>query len=97
MMCDTGYKRFFSQYANEEIQIHVFKALRYPRGSHRGIQIVTDDGYVYCNIRKGMYGIPQAGLFAQELLGQQLSKVGYSQSKFFPACGHIKQEKHASR
>ncbi len=33
-------------------------------------EIVTDDGYVYCEIRKGMYGLPQAGLIAQELLKQ---------------------------
>ena len=33
-------------------------------------EIVTDDGYVYCKIRKGMYGLPQAGVMAQELLEQ---------------------------
>jgi hypothetical protein len=48
-------------------------------------EIVTDNSYVYCIIRKGMYGLPQAGLIAQELLEQQLSKVGYSQSKIIPA------------
>jgi hypothetical protein len=31
-----------------------------------------------------MYGLPQAGLIAQELLEQQLSNVGYSQSKIIP-------------
>ncbi len=46
--------------------------------------IVTDDSYVYCETRKGIYGLPQAGLIAQELLEQQLSKVGYSQSKIIP-------------
>ncbi len=44
-------------------------------------EIVTDDSYVYCKIRKEMYGLPQVGLIAQELLEQRLSKVGYSQSK----------------
>ncbi len=47
-------------------------------------EIVTDDSYVYCKKRKGMYGLPQAGLKAQELLEHQLSKVGYSQSKIIP-------------
>ena len=28
----------------------------------------TSDGFVYVEIRKGMYGLPQAGLLAQELL-----------------------------
>ncbi len=47
-------------------------------------EIVTDNSYVYFEIRKGMYGLPQAGLIAQELLEQQLSKVGYSQRKIIP-------------
>ena len=28
----------------------------------------TPDGYVYCEIHKGMYGLPQAGIIAQLLL-----------------------------
>ena len=28
----------------------------------------TSEGYIYVGIRKGMYGLPQAGLLAQELL-----------------------------
>jgi hypothetical protein len=47
-------------------------------------EIVTNNGYVYCKIRKGMDGLPQAGLIAQEFLEQRLSKVGYSQSKIIP-------------
>ncbi len=31
-------------------------------------EIVTDDSYVYCEIRKGTYGLPQARLIAQKLL-----------------------------
>ena len=44
----------------------------------------TKDGYVYVEIRKGMYGLPQAGLLAQELLEQRLGKQGYTQSKVTP-------------
>jgi len=47
-------------------------------------EIVTEDGYVYCEIRKGMYGLPQAGIIAQELLQERLAKVGYHQSKIVP-------------
>jgi hypothetical protein len=47
-------------------------------------EIVTEDGYVYCKIRKGMYGLPQAGIIAQELLQERLAKVGYHQSKIIP-------------
>jgi TfoX/Sxy family transcriptional regulator of competence genes len=46
--------------------------------------IVTEDGYVYCEIRKGMYGLPQAGIIAQLLLQERLAKVGYHQSKIIP-------------
>jgi hypothetical protein len=46
--------------------------------------IVTKEAYVYCKIRKGMYGLPQAGIIAQELLQERLAKVGYHQSKIIP-------------
>jgi hypothetical protein len=42
---------------------------------------VTKDGYVYVEIQKGMYRLPQAGILAQEVLEKQLNKHGYSQSK----------------
>ena len=29
---------------------------------------VTKDGYIYVKIHKGMYGLPQSGILAQELL-----------------------------
>jgi hypothetical protein len=48
------------------------------------LEIVTDNGYIYCGIQKGMYGLPQAGIIAQELLYECLAKVGYHQSKIIP-------------
>jgi hypothetical protein len=47
-------------------------------------EIVTKDGYVYYKIQRGMYGLPQAGIIAQELLQERLAKVGYHQSKIIP-------------
>ena len=47
-------------------------------------EIVTTDGYVYCEIRKGMYGLPQAGIIAQQLLEKRLAKLRYHQSKIIP-------------
>ncbi len=41
----------------------------------------TPDRYVYCEITRGMYGLPQAGIIAQELLEKQLTEYGYYQSK----------------
>ena len=45
---------------------------------------VTADGYVYVEIRRGMYGLPQAGLLAQKLLETRLNAEGYSQSPLTP-------------
>jgi len=47
-------------------------------------ELVDDDGYIYCEITKGMYGLPQAGLIAQELLAERLARHGYHQSKIVP-------------
>ena len=35
--------------------------------------IVKADGYVYCQVKKGMYGLPQSGIIAQDLLEEQLA------------------------
>ena len=43
--------------------------------------LVTPEGYVYCKINRGMYGLPQAGLIAQELLQKRLAEYGYNQSQ----------------
>ena len=37
-----------------------------------------------CEVRRGMYGLPQAGIIAQNLLTKRLHKAGYSQSKVTP-------------
>jgi hypothetical protein len=44
----------------------------------------TPDGYIYCEIQKGMYGLPQAGIIAQQLLEERLQKHGYRQSQTTP-------------
>ncbi len=44
----------------------------------------TSDGYIYCKIQKGMYGLPQAGIIAQQLLKERLQKHGYPQSQTTP-------------
>jgi hypothetical protein len=43
--------------------------------------LVTQDRCVYCEITRGMYGLPQAGIIAQELLEKRLAEYGYHQSK----------------
>ena len=44
----------------------------------------TKDGYVYVEINKGMYGLPQAGIIAQQLLEKRLDAAGYHQSTITP-------------
>jgi hypothetical protein len=46
---------------------------------------VDTDGYVFCEVKCGMYGLPQAGILAQELLTKCLLKAGYKQCS---ACMH---------
>ena len=41
-------------------------------------------GFIFMEVTKGMYGLPQAGLLANELLEQRLNKHGYVQSKLVP-------------
>jgi hypothetical protein len=45
---------------------------------------VNARGDVHCKVRQGMYGLPQAGVIAQELLKERLLKVRYKQSKITP-------------
>ena len=49
--------------------------------------IVTDDGMIYIEANRGMYGLPQAGLLANELLEKRLNKRGYHQSMLVPTSG----------
>ena len=44
-------------------------------------KIVNAKGFVFVEVTKGMYGLPQAGLLANELLEKRLNKNGYFQSK----------------
>jgi hypothetical protein len=42
---------------------------------------IDSEGYVYIEVRKEMYGLPQAGILAQKLLEERLNKHGYMQNK----------------
>ena len=45
---------------------------------------LEQDGWVYVRIDRGMYGLPQAGLLAHELLKKRLTKAGYYDCQFTP-------------
>jgi hypothetical protein len=44
----------------------------------------TTEGAIYIVANRGMYGLPQSGLLANELLEQRLNKRRYRQSKLVP-------------
>ncbi len=48
------------------------------------LNIATPNGYAYCKIRQGMYGLQQAGIITQELLAKRLKEQGCNQSKTMP-------------
>jgi hypothetical protein len=45
---------------------------------------LVSDGHVYIEVQKGMYGLPQAGILANQLLARRLAIHGYHQTKFTP-------------
>jgi hypothetical protein len=44
----------------------------------------TKNGSIYIKAKQGMYGLPQSGLLANELLEKRLNKNGYQQGKLVP-------------
>ena len=46
--------------------------------------LVAPDGYVYCKIKKGMYGLKQAARLARDQLKAHLAPYGYAPSKLAP-------------
>jgi hypothetical protein len=51
---------------------------------------VDHNGNDHWEVQRGLYGIPQAGIIAQELLETRLKMAGYTQSKLIP--GYWKHE-----
>ncbi len=47
-------------------------------------KIAQDNDNIYIKIQKGMYGFPQAGVLAQQLLEQWLNEHEYQQSQITP-------------
>jgi hypothetical protein len=51
---------------------------------HSGLLDKVLNGYVYMQIHKGMYGLPQAGILANKLLKKCLAKHGYFKQPHTP-------------
>ncbi len=52
--------------------------------AHYNLNKKVLDGYVYMEIRKGMYGLPQAGILANKLLKTHLVHHGYFEQPHTP-------------
>jgi hypothetical protein len=64
-------KMFFSRFLEENVEKYNLKAL-------------AVDGWVYIEIRKGMYGLKQAGLLENQLLQKCLAPFGYFPARHTP-------------
>ena len=54
------------------------------------LQDKIHNGHIYCKICKGIYGLPQAGKLANNLLKKRLATCGYFECKHTPGlCRHI--------
>ena len=47
-------------------------------------KIATPEGWVYIQVERGMYGLPQSGSLGHDLLEQRLNAEGYFQSQIAP-------------
>ena len=48
------------------------------------LQSIAHNGWVFFRIKKGMYGLPEAGILANKLLKKRLLKSGYYEAQFTP-------------
>ena len=56
----------------------------------------TRDGYVYVEIQRGIYGLPQAGPIAQQLIETWLNKKGYHHIEITPDVGNKNGARYSS-
>jgi hypothetical protein len=52
--------------------------------NHYNLRQKAKNGFVYMEIQKGMYGLPQAGILANKLLKKQLARHGYFEQPHTP-------------
>ncbi len=48
------------------------------------LQDLTEDGWVYCQIMRGMYGLPHTGLIANKQLKKYLKEAVCHECQFTP-------------
>ena len=84
---DNGHRKFlpddFSQ-SPEYVKIKLSDIPEEIIVEYKLHDLANADGSVYIEANRGMYGLPQSGLIANELLEERLNKHGYRQSKMVP-------------
>ena len=73
VMDHPEYMRIYSKYFLQDM-----------RDKYNIDSIIAPDGYVYCKIKRGMYGLKQATRLAYDKLLQNLKKHGYLPDKYSP-------------
>ena len=75
----AGIKNFYlnTPLDRYEYMCMPLKLILQPFIDQYNLQAKTKNGYVYIEIQKGMYGLPQAEILANKLLKQRLSEEGY--------------------
>ena len=48
------------------------------------LRAIAHKGWIYIRIKRGMYGLPEAGILANKLLKERLSKSGYYECQYTP-------------
>ena len=71
---DPEYLRIYSKYLFEEIRI-----------KYNINELIAPDSYVYCRVKRGLYGLKQAAKLAREQLIKHLKPWGYE-----PVCSCTK-------
>jgi hypothetical protein len=77
----SEYARFWQEDIPDEIWIQYNLA-----------QWVTDDGYIYARMDKGMYGLPQAGKVASDAFIPCLNQAGYYKTGIIPGPAPFKHK-----
>jgi hypothetical protein len=77
---DDGHQELLSRHPSATVRIHENVAITLSRGNNP--QAV--DAWVHIEIQKGMYGLKQAGLLANQLLQTRLAPFGYYPARHTP-------------
>ena len=83
---DNGHFKLLLQHTDGATRIHPNQIEQISQQDYQRVQsqAISKDDSIYVEVTKGIYGLPQAGLLANNLLEKRLNKHGYYQSKLVP-------------